>query len=115
MYSDNNMLTDKFKPDKKAMNNEQLNYKKSIWLLVLICLVTIVLSSVGMHFIDSVYYNTLIINQSSQISALKNRQSRFQMDIKYITDSLPTSLNCIQLQTAYAMNVCHSHNANLKK
>lgn len=87
------------------------DYPKNNWrLLIFFGFLIALMSGLAVNFFNSVHYGTELLQNNGQIVSLQASQSRERHDIKHIISTMPSSLNCLQLESVYAKNICKQHN-----
>ncbi|HEX3569176.1 MAG TPA: hypothetical protein VHT70_05920 [Candidatus Saccharimonadales bacterium] len=68
----------------------------------------VVLTALLTRFVDAVHYSKLLFQQQNDQQAQSEASSKDLMTILHTT---PTTIACDQLQTNFATQQCHTHNA----
>lgn len=78
------------------------------WKLAGIIAGVVVLTALLTRFVDAVHYSKLLFQQQSDQQAQSEASSK---DLLTILHAVPATLSCDQLQTNFAAQQCHTHNA----
>lgn len=94
------------KKNTPAMPQFNRRFDASIALLVIICIIA---AGFGVHFLDSLYYDSRLLAASGQIVTAKNELGRSRYDIKFIINNSQQPINCYQLRSSYDQSLCYKH------
>ena len=81
-------------------------FDASIALLIIIC---IIITGFGVHFLDSLYYDSRMLSDNGQIVTAKNELGRARYDIKFLITNSQQPINCYQLRSTYDQSLCYKH------
>ena len=81
-------------------------FDASVALLIIIC---IIITGIGVHFLDSLYYDSRLLSDSGQIVTTKNELGRARYDIKFLIGNSQQTINCYQLRSNYDQSLCYKH------
>ena len=76
-------------------------FDASAALLIIIC---IIITGFGVHFLDSLYYDSRLLSDNGQIVNAKNELGRARYDIKFLISNSQQPINCYQI-SLYACNI----------
>lgn len=104
-------MNNKFQPPKNQHYSYLATNSAKVKYLVLI-LFTAVLSGLIINFIDKLHYNNLLLAATGQDTVLQSKLNEEKYDVSFLINNSNTQLNCYDLRTVYARNICRTHDTN---
>lgn len=85
--------------------------KKMSWPIVGIALALMVVPAVTVHFFERISYQNALNQQQVEAATIADQNTQQKSDLKHIIDNVKTQINCLQLQSNTAKQLCKDHNA----
>lgn len=92
-----------------ALRDREIINWKSILLVFFLVLVV----GLSVHFTDNIYYSNQLSQVNNQNSSDQSQLNAEQHDLGFVINNYSDQLNCYDLQSTYAHNLCSSHNNKL--
>jgi len=105
-------------PDRKQLRERHVTIhgalpslvrRKLSWKLLTVLLILMVLPALAVHFFDRLAYQNDLNQQQQQYGALQNQANQQHLDLKHLIDVTQSQLNCLQLQSDAAKQLCQKH------
>ncbi|HVS58491.1 MAG TPA: hypothetical protein VHD60_02000 [Candidatus Saccharimonadales bacterium] len=81
--------------------------------VVLLVVVAMLVAILGTDFFDKVHYNNQLTHLNHEYGVLQDTEAQEHADLKFVVQNYPSSLNCYQLLSPYAQQLCQQHNSTL--
>ncbi len=79
------------------------------WKILTVLLVLMAVPALAIHFFDRIAYQNNLNQQEQQYGVLQNQAGQQQLDLKHLIDITQSQLNCLQLQSNIAKQLCQTH------
>lgn len=89
-----------------------ISRKYGQWKVVLLVIVFSVMTMVMVNFFDNLHYSNLLLQANGQATVAQTQLGKEQYDVKYLIDNNTHQLNCYDLLSTYARNICNTHDHN---
>ena len=76
-------------------------------------IITILISVLVTRFFEKLHYDNLLGKVNTAAAQANATNHNEQLDLKYLISNTPGTLNCYQLMSDYAKQVCDQHNQAL--
>jgi hypothetical protein len=85
--------------------------KKLSWTVVGVALVLMIAPAVTVHFFERISYQNALNQHRVEAGKIEDQANQQKTDLKHIIGNINTQLNCLQLQSDAAKQLCTEHDA----
>ena len=82
--------------------------------MVVVVIILVAATALLVNFYNELYYTKPLLQDSGQISNLQTELGKEQYDVKLLINNSSAQVNCFNLRTIYARNICTTHNNTIK-
>lgn len=77
--------------------------------VVVLVLVAMLVAVLGTDFFDKLHYNNELTQANHDYGVLQSTETQEHADLHFVVTNYPSALNCYQLQSPYAQQLCQKH------
>lgn len=91
-------------------SKNKLTPRRNRWRIILIGLALLIILGLMVNFFENLHYGNLILQANDQTSTAQAELSKEQYNVQYLINNASGQINCYNLRSNYARNLCNTHN-----
>lgn len=99
---------------KQAMKQSEVQPSLSyrMWKVILVIALLLLITGLVVNFFDNLHYSNLLLQADGQVDSTQAQLSKGQYDVKFLINNSNGQINCYELCSTNARNICRTHDNN---
>lgn len=81
-----------------------------IWSVIFIIVFACLLTGAIVNFVNKVHYTNMLLGLQHKANSAQNQLNSEKYDVSFIIKNYGNSINCYDLRSTYARDLCNQHN-----